>query len=46
MMKPFGIVACAIAMFSVCATNEMKSTPFYEGDELPAAGATTERVNH
>lgn len=44
-MKSFGIAACAIVMFSGCTTNEMKFTPFYEGDNPPAAGAATDRVN-
>ena len=35
-----GIVVAALAPPSGCATKEMKSTPFYEGDEVTYTGET------
>ncbi len=35
----------AVGVLGGCKTKEMKSTPFYEGDEVAYAGDTSERVN-
>lgn len=40
-----GVVVVALALMVGCATKEMKSTPFYEGDEVTYTGQPEDRVN-
>ena len=43
-MKKIMIVS-ALALLAGCATKEMKSTPFYEGDDVTYTGRPEDRVN-
>ena len=40
-----GVVVVALALMVGCATKEMKSTPFYEGDDVTYTGQPEDRVN-
>lgn len=44
-MKRWITVAGLAALLSGCATKEMRSTPFYEGDESSFTGRIEDRVN-
>ena len=36
---------CMAMFFAGCKTEQMKSTPFYEGDDIKYAGAIENRLN-
>ena len=44
-MQRWITAACLVALLFGCKTKEMKSTPFYEGDESAYTGRVEDRVN-
>ena len=45
MTKKMTMVAASLLLLAGCATKEMKSTPFYEGNDVAYTGRPEDRVN-